>query len=166
VVERVLGNSVFGKDSDQDEIHWFLSKGAHAAANRWLMNARSTVLEPVSPLKTGYVSITRERIEHIVVQRKKQMVGNNAVQELLCQLLVEGGASLSPNQSMGTKNSGYEKQLAMFRANYKSKIKEVSGQSPSIILSYTTEPRPHLKIETGYWMEANKAARLQASTLK
>lgn len=166
LVDRTLGTTVFGTDPYQDEIHWFLSKRAHDTVNRWLMNSRWSGLEPVSPSRTGYVSITRERIEHIVAHRRNQMVGSNAVQELLCQLLVEVGASLSPNQSSGNRDSGYDKQLVMFRAGYKSKLKEVSGESPSIILSYITEPMPHLKIETGFWIRGSKAAALQGCTLK
>lgn len=164
--DRALGVSVFGSDSYADEIHWFLSKGAHATINRWLINSRWSGLEPVSPQRTGYVSITRERLEHIVAHRLNQNVGGNAVEELLHQLFVEGGASLSPNQSTGPRESGYDRQLVMFRASYKSKLPAVSGQSPSVILSYTTEPIPHLKIETGYWIRGSKATALQKAPLR
>ena len=163
--DRVAGSLVFGSVSKEDEVQWFLSKRAHEIINRWLMNNRLSVLVEVSPQKTGYVSVTRERIEHILAHRLNQKVGSPAVEELLHQLFVEGGASYAQNQSMGSREGGYDHQLVMFRASYKSKNPAVSGESPSVILSYRTVPRPHLAIETGYWIRGSKATALQKAPL-
>jgi hypothetical protein len=130
------------------------------------MNSRRSILGEVSPLKTGYVSITRERIEHTRSHRQNQNVTPNSVADLFVQLFVSGGAAFAQNQSTGQRHGGYEAQLVMFRDAYKSKSTDVSGQSPSVILSYKTEPQPHLAIETGYWIRAAKAAALRDGVLK
>ena len=164
--DRARGSSFFGSDSFADSIGWFMSKRANDAVNQWLMNARLSNLAGVSPSQTGYVSITRERIDHIRSHRQNQTVGIDSVVDLFNQLFVEGGAAFAQNDSTGQRKSGYEHQVIMFRAGYKSKQKDVSGQSPAVVLSYKTEPLPHLAIETGYWMRADKADALKNGALK
>jgi hypothetical protein len=157
---RVLHPDELKWATEDDSVLWFLSKRAHAVVNRWLLNSRLSVLAELSPLYTGCILITRERIEHIREHRENQTVGHQAVAELLSQLFVDGAPSFAWNQSSGPRAGGYDHQLVMFVDTYKSKTKEVSGQAPSAIVSFQGTPVPHLKIETAYWVRSSKAKAL------
>ena len=162
---RVLREDVLDWPYDKDIVLWFLSKRANAAINRWLQNSKLSVLAGLSPLLTGSVLVSRERIDHIREHRDNQAVGTLAVVELLRQLFVEGAPTFCANKSTGDRKQGYDQQLVMFNSTYKSKNKEVSGQFPAAILSFSAEPVPHLKIETAYWMHSRKAETLRKGAL-
>ena len=150
----------------EDLIAWFLPKRTDAALNRWLQASKLSVLTPLSPQGTGCLTITRERIDHVRERRDNQHVGIQAVQELFQALFVAGGAALAPNQSSGERQGGYDRQLMMFRDSYKSRSKEVAGQSPAAVLGLDVDGTlVTLRIETAYWMHSRKAEALRKGAL-
>lgn len=78
---------------------------------------------------------------------------------------MEGAASFSWNQSSGTRAGGYDHQLMMFLDSYKSKRQEVSGESPAAVVSYSPGQLSLLRVETAYWIRAQKAKALRKGAL-
>jgi len=142
-----------------DEVFWFLSKRAHLRINEWLMNKKLAALPELSPTRTGIVVIPRSGVEHVRNSRTmKDGVTQAGVVELLGQLFVYGSPKFAPNP-------GYPNQLLMFDESYRAIDPAARAESPVAALSFGTTPRPHLRLETAYWMKPAKTQALLKGAL-
>lgn len=163
--DRINGGQGLGGAALDDYVLWTLTNKMHHKIVNYLQKGGLT-LSGISPLGTGVVLISRERIDHAVQHRQfKDQVGTAAMLELFVQLFVEDGTAIAPNQSGGAGKGAYANQFVLFRDTYKSKTKEVSGQSPAAVLSLQTTGHAVLKIETAYWIPEHKAKALRKGAL-
>jgi hypothetical protein len=163
--DRINGGRGLGGVATDDYIMWSLTTKMHHKIVGYLQKSGLT-LSALSPTETGVVLINRQRIDHVIQERQfKDQVGTGAVLELFQQLFVEDGAAVALNQSGGAGKGAYSNQFVLFRDTYKSKTKEVSGQSPAAVLSLQTTGHAVLTIETAYWIQEHKAKALRKEAL-
>lgn len=143
----------------QEEVLVFLSKKAHERINKWLMNKRLAVLEPLSPTRTGVIVVSRSGVAHVRNGRTiKDGVTVPGVVELLGQLFAYGSPKFA-------NNPAYPGQLVMLDETYKAAEPAARGESPVAALSYQPNPMPHLRLETAYWARPAKIQTLLKGAL-
>lgn len=154
------------KDDDNESFYWFFSKRSNAAINRWLHTNKLHPLAAFSPKQTGVIIITKERFDHAADRREESGVKIDAVKEIFYQLFANGAPIFAQNMSSGGGFGGYEHQLIMVDANFKSLREGVKGQSPAAIIQYDGDPFPHFKLKTAYHAKNRKVEAARKNSLR
>ena len=172
IIQRLTGwvTGAAPQLGDGDEFLWFLSKRASTAIDKWLADKKLAVLTPVSPARTGCILVSRVAVEHCRDHRAAEGVSQAAAIELLTQLFAKGSPAYAPNTSKGSDGHGYNGQLVMFDATYKSVDPTSLGERAAGILQHEVDvslgaPLVRLKLVTGYWTKPKSAADLERLSL-